>query len=113
MNGNEGAAFERAAEKLLNLAGLTTTARNWSCRLGEIDLIMQDGATTVFVEVRKRKTTLYGSALESINAAKLSKLTRAIEMYLSSLPVTPPCRIDAITFDGAMNPVWHKNVAYA
>ena len=47
-------------------AGLRCLARNYRCRLGEIDLIMQDGDTVVFVEVRQRRSARFGGAAASI-----------------------------------------------
>ena len=66
----DGEQHERQAEALLIAAGLVLVARNWRCRLGEIDLIMKDGATLVFVEVRKRGSERFGGAIASIGAQK-------------------------------------------
>ena len=96
----DGEQHERQAEALLIAAGLVLVARNWRCRLGEIDLIMKDGATLVFVEVRKRGSERFGGAIASIGAQKQAKLQRAIGLYLSTLPTTPSCRVDAVLFDG-------------
>lgn len=85
-------------------------ARNWSCRLGEIDLIMRDGATLVFVEVRKRDSARFGGAAASIGRSKQQRLERAISLYLAELPTTPPCRVDAVLFNGNGRPEWIKDV---
>lgn len=63
---------------------LTCVQRNFSCRLGEIDLIMLDASsnTLVFVEVRFRARASHGSATESVDWRKQRKLRRAVMHYL-------------------------------
>lgn len=108
----EGERYEREAEALLQAAGLSLVTRNWHCRFGEIDLIMKDGATLVFIEVRKRGSERFGGAIASIGPHKQEKLRRAMEFYLSTLPRTPACRVDAVLFDGKAGsaPRWQKNI---
>lgn len=108
----DGERHEREAEALLQAAGLVLVARNWHCRFGEIDLIMKEGATLVFVEVRKRASERFGGAIASIGLQKQAKLRRAMEFYLSTLPRTPACRVDAVLFDGKAGamPQWEKNI---
>ena len=65
-----GVVIERAAECYLQQQGLQTIAQNFQRRGGEIDLIMREGATLVFVEVRFRKTDRFGSPVESVTASK-------------------------------------------
>lgn len=57
---------ELIAKRYLKNQGLRFLEANFSFRVGEIDLIMYDLDTTVFVEVRYRKNSLYGSALATI-----------------------------------------------
>ncbi len=71
-----GTKAEDDALAFLQGQGLTPVTRNFRCRSGEIDLIMQDGNTLVFVEVRKRKNRLYGGAAASITPAKQQKLIK-------------------------------------
>ncbi len=106
----EGDEFERTAEALLTRAGLTLVARNWSCRRGEIDLIMRDGTTLVFVEVRKRSGSRFGGAAESIGRQKQSRLQAAISLYLANLAQLPACRIDAVLFESGKPPQWLQNI---
>ena len=94
-----GAAAERLAENHLEQAGLRTVARNWRCRLGELDLIMRDGATLVFVEVRRRRPGRHGTAAESVGPNKRMRLIRAATLYLQRLPDPPPCRFDIVALD--------------
>ena len=106
----DGEQHEREAEAFLKASGLALVARNWRCRFGEIDLIMKDSATLVFVEVRKRQSQRFGGAIASIGTQKQAKLQRAIGLYLSTLPNTPACRVDAVLFDGKSTPVWERNI---
>lgn len=70
---------------------------------GEIDLIMRDGDTLVFVEVRQRRNARFGGAVASVTATKQRRIVQAARAYLMRLPSPPPCRFDvvAITGDGA------------
>jgi putative endonuclease len=74
--------------------------RNYRCRFGEIDLVMSDGPTVVFVEVRYRRNQSFGGALESITAAKREKLLRAARHYMSGRKEFPACRFDAVLLNG-------------
>ena len=62
--------------------GLKLVEQNFRTRYGEIDLIMQDGNCLVFVEVRYRKNSIYGSAEDSITAKKCQRLAATAEKYL-------------------------------
>jgi hypothetical protein len=67
---SRGAAGEQLAADYLQRQGLKLIERNFRVRGGEIDLICRDGASTVFVEVRRRSRSDYGGAAASITAAK-------------------------------------------
>jgi len=105
-----GVAAENLAADFLVKQGLQIKARNWQCRFGEIDLIASDGATLVFVEVRRRASSKFGDAATSITAAKQGKLTATAQLYLATLKSAPPCRFDAILLDGASDLRWLKNI---
>ena len=64
----EGARAEDLCAEVLRAAGLRLVERNWRCRLGEIDLIAEEGGTTVFAEVRMRSAGFFGGAAESVGA---------------------------------------------
>lgn len=90
---------ERIAEKFLASNGLTLIARNYRCRFGEIDLVMQDRETTVFVEVRLRQTQRdndFGGAAASIGPGKQARIIAAAQHYLAGMRHQPPCRFDAV-----------------
>ena len=88
------------AVAFLEARGLSILERNYRCRLGEIDLVARDGATTVFVEVRRRKSAAFGGAAGSITAAKRLKLLKAARHYISRLRTAPACRFDALLIEG-------------
>lgn len=98
-----GAGYERQARRLLENAGLTFVAANVRYRAGEIDLIMRDRQTWVFVEVRYRRNALFGGAAASVTRSKQQKLLRAAALWLrnrnSSLD-TADCRFDVVAITG-------------
>ncbi|QDQ24898.1 YraN family protein [Chitinimonas arctica] len=106
----KGEAAERRAADFLLTKKVRILARNWRCRMGEIDLIADDGGILVFVEVRYRAKGRFGGAADSITAAKQARLVAAAQLYLATLPRMPPCRFDAILLDGDDAPRWLKNI---
>jgi putative endonuclease len=95
-----GVEAEAMAAAFLEKKGLTIVARNYRCRLGEIDLVARESDTTVFVEVRSRASSAFGGAAASITAAKRQRLINAARHYLSRQRSTPPCRFDALLIQG-------------
>ena len=91
-----GAGAEALAADYLMRHGLTIVGRNFRTRFGEIDLIARDRDMLVFVEVRMRRSTAQGGAVESINARKRARLVAAARGYLARIGREPPCRFDAI-----------------
>jgi putative endonuclease len=93
-----GAQVEAAARHHLEQAGLQTVACNARFRGGELDLVMRDGATLVFVEVRYRNSTAYGGGLASVDAGKRRRLVRAAQLFLLAQPqlAQSPCRFDVV-----------------
>jgi putative endonuclease len=106
----KGDDAERRAELFLLKHGLRILARNWRCRMGELDLICDDKGTLVFVEVRSRGASRFGGAAASITAQKQARLIAAAQQYLGTLSRTPPCRFDAVLFDGNAEPEWLKSI---
>lgn len=106
-----GAAAETLAMELLTARGLRCVARNWRCRSGELDLVMRDGNTLVFVEVRKRSSARYGGASASIDSRKQTRIIRAAQAFLAGHDgcADLPARFDAVLFDGAGGPRWLKS----
>ena len=111
----DGARAELLAQQYLLGCGLKLVNANVACAQGEIDLIMLDGDTLVFIEVRWRKSAAYGGAAVSVTPHKLAKLMRACEMFLQHEPAwrDRPCRIDVIALQGDLNAPsieWLKNI---
>ncbi len=80
----KGNLAERRAYRYLKKAGLTLVTRNYRTSRGEIDLIMKDGKTVVFVEVRYRRTPKFGHSLDSVNKAKQRRILYTANHYLRS-----------------------------
>lgn len=107
----KGSDAEQLAISYLQRHQLTLVTQNYRCRFGEIDLIMRDGGTLVFIEVRMRANDQYGGAAASITPAKQAKLIRTARHYLSEINNEPPCRFDALLLsgDGGKNVEWIRN----
>ncbi|WP_295474118.1 YraN family protein [uncultured Pseudomonas sp.] len=97
-----GREAETFALQHLQQHGLQLLARNWTCRRGELDLVMLDDSTVVFVEVRYRRHNGWGSAMESIDARKQERLIAAAQQFLHEQPrwAESPCRFDVIAVEG-------------
>ena len=109
-----GARYEDVALDHLTRAGLTLVARNYSCRYGEIDLVMRDRDVVVFVEVRYRRAGRFGGGVESVDGAKRAKLVRAAEVFLIDHPrlAGAACRFDVLAIGGAEDAPsmdWRRN----
>lgn len=111
---NTGKEAERNAERYLTTQGLKLILRNAQCRLGEIDLVMQDQDTLVFVEVRKRNDQRFGGAAQSVTHAKQRKLIQTARFLMARHPhwSLRPCRFDVIAFEADSDPqapMWYKD----
>ncbi len=104
----EGMSGEDQALAHLQQQGLMLITRNFRCKTGEIDLIMREQQTLVFVEVRKRAPGSLVSAVDSITPAKQRRLWLTAQFYLQRFATLPPCRIDVVAIDGGQV-VWIKN----
>lgn len=95
-----GARIERLAAKWLTAQGLSLIASNQQFKGGELDLVMGDGETLVFVEVRHRADTRYGHPLETVTATKQRRLIHAARFYLARNRLSCPCRFDVLAVTG-------------
>ncbi|MGY2292574.1 YraN family protein [Pseudomonas sp. SDO528_S397] len=98
-----GKDAELQALKHLQQHGLRLLAQNWLCKRGELDLVMLDGDTVVFVEVRYRKHAQWGGALASIDERKRQKLILAAQFFLQSEHrwSDAPCRFDVVAIESS------------
>ena len=81
---NKGEQAERLAEQQVIAAGFDIVARNVHSRFGEIDLIAQKNNLLVFIEVRFRSNSQFGSALESVSVQKQRKVIKAAQYFLAN-----------------------------
>lgn len=97
-----GREAEACALQHLQRQGLQLITQNWSCRRGELDLVMLEGDTVVFVEVRYRRQSGWGSAMESVDFRKQERLIMAAQSFLQqeSQWAGRPCRFDVIALEG-------------
>ncbi|WP_095096373.1 YraN family protein [Pseudomonas sp. Irchel 3A5] len=97
-----GREAETRALQHLQQQGLQLIAQNWLCKRGELDLVMLDGDTVVFVEVRYRRHSTWGGALESVDFRKQQKLVLAAQLFLQSDTrwADAACRFDVIAIEG-------------
>jgi putative endonuclease len=101
-----GQDAETLACEYLQAKGMALVKRNYRSRFGEIDLIMDDHDCLIFVEVRYRRQSCYGSGAESVNARKQSKIVACARHYLLRHPraAERPCRFDVVAIGGGTNP---------
>ena len=96
---NAGLAAEKLAATFLANQGLKLVMQNYHCRFGEIDLIMTDARTLVFIEVRLRSNKQFGSAAASITLQKQQKLILTAQHYLQQHGDKRACRFDVLLMD--------------
>lgn len=108
-----GREWEGEALKRLEAAGLKLLDRNYQCRLGELDLVMRDGDSVAFVEVRFRRRSDFGSGAETVGMSKRRRLIAAAQHYLQRHPALAdmPCRFDVIAIGPGASPriEWLRN----
>jgi len=93
-----GAWAEDLACRHLLDRGLRLVTRNYRCRHGEIDLVMEDESVIAFIEVRFRSRTDYGSGAESVDARKQAHILSSAEHYLQRhATILAPCRFDVVS----------------
>jgi putative endonuclease len=96
MSREAGARAERQAEEFLKARGMDILARNFRTRFGEIDLVVQDAETVVFVEVRSRSSDAFGTSQETVTAAKRRRIIRTAMAYAQSRGLDAPLRFDVV-----------------
>jgi len=93
----ENVAFEYLCDKKL-----IKVKRNYQCKVGEIDLIMIDNDTLVFIEVKYRKNSDWVSAIESVTKSKQRKIIKAAQLFLLQNKKYKDwnCRFDVVSIQG-------------
>lgn len=111
----QGSSTEAFAAQYLASQGLQLVDKNIHCRQGEIDLVMRDGETYVFIEVKYRKNNNFGGALAAVSYAKQQKIKHCVTFYLHQAGLNEyntPCRCDVIALTGDIQQpevTWLKN----
>jgi len=102
----QGSRFERQACEYLQAQGLRLVAQNWQQpKVGELDLVMIETSsawsTLVFIEVRQRKSSIYGDAALSVTASKQRKVVKTAQSFLQQYPEYAhyDCRFDVIAYN--------------
>lgn len=92
-----GSQGEAIAQKFLKDQGYKILATNFTCKIGEIDIIAQQKKTIVFVEVKTKSNLDFGYPREMVNITKQNKIRRLAEYYLLKTNKTDcECRFDVI-----------------
>jgi len=112
-----GDRAEVLACRYLKRHGLKLLTRNFHCRQGEIDLIMRDGDSLVFVEVRYRQRSCFGHAAETVTHAKQSRIIHCARYYMTvHQSWNMPARFDVVAMGGKLDDVtveWFANAFQA
>ena len=112
---SKGSSAELFAQQYLESQGLVAYANNFFNRAGEIDLIMKDGQTLVFIEVKYRKTASFGGPLAAVSASKQQKIKQCAAFFLLQEKLNAyntDCRFDVVGLLGdihAPEVTWLKN----
>lgn len=109
-----GAAYEERAAEYLQGLGYRILERNFRCRLGEIDLIAEEGGVLVFLEVKYRKNDRYGTPAEAVTPAKQRTICRVADYYRMSrhIPESRSCRFDVAAILGEQVQVYKDAFSY-
>ena len=102
-----GSAAEERAAQLLRLAGYDILARNFRCRMGELDIVARRGTLLVIAEVRLRSSGRFGGPGASITAAKRARIVRAARFLLARRPhlAALAVRFDTLLLSSSGGPI--------
>ena len=107
---------EQLACGYLQRHGLQLLTRNYRCRRGEIDIVMRDGDSLVFVEVRYRHRTAFGTAAETVSTSKQARIIHCANCYLARYRAwNEPARFDVVCIEGGASQrriEWLQNAFY-
>jgi len=97
-----GLAAEELACRHLEEAGMTVVARNFRAKGGEIDVVARVGDRLVFVEVRSREDSAFGSPEETVGLPKRRRIVAAAKAYLAAVPTASwrEARFDVVVVEG-------------
>ncbi len=97
----EGTHYEDVAAAYLTDLGYRIIARNYRCRMGEIDLVAREGKYLVFAEVKERSSSFCGYGSESVDRRKQERILRTARYYMMKKRVDQfmPVRFDVVAID--------------
>jgi putative endonuclease len=107
-NGEKGRQGEDRASRFLTSCGYRVLARNVRVPGGEIDAVCLDGPTLVIVEVKRRDSRSFGSALRAVDARKRATLRRIAADYAQIVAPSAKLRFDVVALDGQLLTL-HRN----
>ena len=101
-NREKGSRYEDRAASFFFERGAEVLERNYRRKTGEIDLIVREDRTLVFVEVKYRKEKRRGDPAEAVTPSKMRRIYQTAEWYLQEKKISPgtPCRFDVISILG-------------
>lgn len=109
--GNE---YEKVASAFLIQHGLQLLHSNYRCPCGEIDLIMRQQNTIVFVEVKYRKNDKFGGAISAISQKQTQRLIKSAQYFLAKTKNNHlNARFDVVAITGVNQPVWIQNAIFS
>lgn len=101
-------AEQMACDYMISM-GMKLIEKNYSCRYGEIDLVMRDDATIIFIEVRYRNSSRFGGALASIDGKKQRRLIATAQDYLQRKRLKDAVRFDVVAIEADHSLEWIAN----
>jgi putative endonuclease len=109
-----GREAEARAAQLLQQSGFTIVARNFRCRMGELDIVARRSQLLVIAEVRLRSRAQFGGAAHSITAAKRARIVRATRFLLYVRPglAELSLRFDALLLGAPDGPIQWIEAAF-
>jgi putative endonuclease len=95
--------------------GFEILARNFRCRMGELDIVVRRGRLLIIVEVRLRSGAAFGGAAASITRTKRIRILRTARYLLACRPLlaTLAVRFDTLLLNGPYGPIeWIEDAFY-
>ena len=97
-----GSLGEEAACSFLKKKKYRIVARNYRCRLGEVDIIAERGGVLVFAEVKTRSSAEFGTPAQAVTYYKRCNIIKTAEMYILQNPTDSDIRFDVIEVYGCL-----------
>lgn len=109
-----GTAYEERAARYLSSKGYRILERSFRCRIGEIDLIGEEGGVLVFVEVKYRRSSQCGMPSEAVTPSKQRTICRVADFYrmLKGIPESKCCRFDVVAILGDQVRLYRNAFSY-